>query len=117
MVNLLQELRREPTSQLYLLSNLDEPSFRYLEKTYPDFFALFDGITISALVHMIKPYENIYQHVLDTYHLEPGKTLFLDDQPENVATAQKMGLKAIHYTSARQAIHIAQEHLRAIQSL
>jgi HAD superfamily hydrolase (TIGR01509 family) len=112
MIKLLQELRQQPEAKLYLLSNLDEPSYHYLEKTYPEFFALFDGVTISAMVHMIKPYKNIYEHVLNTYAIDPHKALFLDDQPENVAAGKSVGLKAVQFTSPQQAIAVAREHLK-----
>lgn len=112
MIALLHELRQQPETKLYLLSNLDEPSYRYLERTYPDFFELFDGVTISALVHMIKPYENIYQYVLNTYHINPQQALFLDDQPENVATGKAVGLKAVQFVSPKQAILAAREHVK-----
>lgn len=114
MIKLLKELRAEPSVRLYLLSNLDKPSYHALERAYPDFFALFDGVTISAIVHMIKPYENIYQFVFDTYNVDPRQTLFLDDQPENVAAGRAMGLKAVRFTSPQQAIIAAREHLNSI---
>jgi len=115
MIKLLKELRQQPDTQIHLLSNLDEPSFRYLERTYPDFFALFDGVTISALVHMIKPYKNIYKHVLATYNIDPSKAFFFDDQPENVATAAQLGINAIHFTSPKQARAIINDHLKSLK--
>jgi HAD superfamily hydrolase (TIGR01509 family) len=112
MIKLLKELRAEPSVKLYLLSNLDKQSYSALERAYPDFFALFDGVTISALVHMIKPYNTIYQHVFDTYQVDPKKTLFLDDQPENVAAGRAMGLKSVRFISSQQAITAARDHLK-----
>lgn len=114
MLKLLKELRAEPSVRLYLLSNLDEPSYSSLARTYPDFFSLFDGVTISAVVHMIKPYENIFQFVFTTYNIDPQKTLFLDDQPENVAAGRAVGLKAVRFVSPQQAILAAREHLKGI---
>lgn len=112
MIALVKELRSKPSVKLFLLSNLDEPSFRSLENIYSDFFTLFDGITVSSRVHMIKPYENIYQHVLSTYQIDPQKALFIDDQPENIATARTLGLKTVHFTSAKSAIEAARNHLK-----
>jgi putative hydrolase of the HAD superfamily len=41
-----------------------------------------------------KPDTAIYSHVIEKEELVPGRSLFLDDRPENIASARKVGLLA-----------------------
>jgi HAD superfamily hydrolase (TIGR01549 family) len=84
--------------RVYLLSNMDSPLIKLLDKKYPEIFNLFDGITISGDVQMIKPHANIYQHVLKTHAIDPSICYVLDDQEENIVGAKNAGLRAILFT-------------------
>lgn len=86
---------------VYILSNWDAESFDLLKKEYPEFFELFDGEVISGKVGMIKPDNDIYQYLLETYQLDPDETMLIDDQLENVIAAQNNGIHGIHYTKKR----------------
>ena len=55
---------------------------------------LFEGIVVSADLHIIKPDERIYRYLLERYGLNPGETLFIDDRLENVEGARKVGIQA-----------------------
>lgn len=85
--------------KLYILSNWDPISFTILQDMYPDFFNLFDGIMISGDVHLLKPDPAIFKYFLQYYKLnnKMKECLFIDDQPENVEAAQKVGIPAIQY--------------------
>ena len=41
---------------------------------------------------------------LDYFKLSPAETIFVDDDKKNVASAKKLGLAGIHFTSTTQAI-------------
>ena len=62
-----------------------------------DFFdtACLGGI-ISADVRIIKPSRAIYELLLKKYKLNAKECLFIDDNLDNVAAAQKIGIKSIH---------------------
>ncbi len=77
---------------VYILSNLDNDSFKALDNMLPGFFNLFDGVVISAHVKLMKPNPAIFSYTLDTYNLKPEETVFIDDQQENLNAAQKMGI-------------------------
>ncbi len=71
-------------------------------KTTQDFWPLFEGAIISAEVGLLKPDPAIYETLLQTFDLNAGECVFLDDVPANVAGAQSAGLHAFQFaTSAR----------------
>ena len=57
------------------------------------------GVTVSALVRLIKPDPKIYEHHARTFGLEPTATLFIDDNSKNVDAARSAGWQAIHFTN------------------
>jgi HAD superfamily hydrolase (TIGR01509 family) len=85
------------SDKLYILSNWDAESFNALIQRYPDFFKLFDGAVLSGTCHALKPAKAPYEHLLTTHNLNPQETVFIDDRPENIATAQQLGINGIEY--------------------
>lgn len=63
-----------------------------------DFFELIDGIVVSGDEKLIKPDPRLYQILLDRYNLKANESLFIDDNINNIETAQNMGFKTIHFT-------------------
>ena len=100
-VALLEELRGR-RYKLYGLSNMSETIFAYLSSRYP-FFALFDGIVVSAAVKHLKPEPGIYEHLRERHGLDFAESVFLDDMPQNVEAARRLGLRAIRVESPEQA--------------
>tara|TARA_R110002167_G_scaffold4455_1_gene20695 strand:- start:231 stop:848 length:618 start_codon:yes stop_codon:yes gene_type:complete len=56
------------------------------------------GVTVSGEVGLIKPDPAIYSLHQQSFDLEPGVTLFIDDNAANVAAAQAFGWQAVQYT-------------------
>jgi 2-haloacid dehalogenase len=56
------------------------------------------GVTVSGEVGLIKPDPAIYGLHQQSFDLEPGATLFIDDNEANVAAAQAFGWQAVQYT-------------------
>jgi len=98
ILDFVQQLRNNGTYKLFVLSNFDVDSFDAFTKIAPHFFAALDGVVISSRVHMIKPYEDIYNHLLSTHNLNPQSCIFIDDQQENIDAANALGIVGIHYT-------------------
>ena len=48
---------------------------------------------------MTKPDPNFFKRFLEKYQLDPEDCIFVDDTPENVETANKLGFKGIVYES------------------
>ena len=87
---------------IYILSNY---STYVLEKTQDKltFLKYADGAIFSCQVKQIKPEPAIYQTLLNRYHLDPEKSVFLDDRAENCEGARKEGIHAIQFESFKQA--------------
>ena len=87
---------------VYILSNY---STYMLEKTQKEltFVKYVDGAVFSCQVKQIKPEPDIYQTLLNRYHLDPEKSVFLDDRAENCEAARKQGIHAIQFESFKQA--------------
>lgn len=77
---------------VYILSNASTEFYDY----FPRFRRLedFAGVVVSSDVHMIKPDEKIYRYLLEKYRLKPEESLFIDDRPDNVEAAKKLGITA-----------------------
>jgi putative hydrolase of the HAD superfamily len=86
---------------LYCLSNMHFASIEYLEQTHT-FWDVFNGRVISCRLQLCKPESGIYEHLLQTYGLEPGKTLFIDDVQKNLDAAAKLGIRTLRFENAAQ---------------
>jgi putative hydrolase of the HAD superfamily len=47
----------------------------------------------SHLMGMRKPHIEIFEYVLNQHGLDPEETAFIDDSPQHLNTAQKLGLQ------------------------
>jgi 2-haloacid dehalogenase len=99
-VDVLSELKAAGM-RCYALSNMEREVFPVRYQRF-HFMKLFDGHVISGLEGVAKPDPRIFDILLDRYSLGPQATVFIDDSLQNVEAARKHGIKAVHYTSARQ---------------
>ena len=93
MFNVVEDLSRRGY-RLYVLSNMHRHGFDYLSTAY-DIWQHFTGIVISSHIKASKPEPEIYEHLIRTYDLTPGNTVFLDDNQPNIDAAISFGLNAI----------------------
>ncbi|MFN2362914.1 MAG: HAD family hydrolase [Halarsenatibacteraceae bacterium] len=100
-VELLRDFYNNAAYEVYALSNFNDESYQVAKNEF-SFLSLFKGEIISGQVGYIKPEPEIYQLLLDKFELEPVETLFIDDSKENLVTAEKFGIKTIHYRSPEQ---------------
>lgn len=68
------------------------------------FADVFDDMLISAEIGFAKPDARIYQAAMHNLQVLPNESVFLDDTLRNVEAAQKIGMHAIHFLHAGQAI-------------
>ncbi len=94
---LLHEVKAAGFS-VYALSNWSAETWPRIQHRF-DFFSAFDGIVISGAIGIKKPDPAIYRHLIETYALEPGSTLFIDDSARNVEAAREVGLQALRFES------------------
>lgn len=92
-VKLLQEFKGQ-NYRIWGLTNWSAETIQIAYRKY-DLFKLFDGIVVSGEEKLIKPDKRIYQVLLDRYKLNPEESVFIDDTPANIKTAQEMGFYAV----------------------
>jgi len=101
-INLVRQCKKLG-HKVYLLSNIDTELIELLREKYPAIFELFDGVIVSADLGHMKPHKEIYEHLLATYHMDPSRTYFIDDEQENIAGAQRIGMHGIACDHAQYA--------------
>ena len=88
--------------KIVLLSNTNEihvQSFESdlkMEHGQNDLSDYFQTVYYSCRVGMRKPESRIFQHVIDLEGFNPSETLFIDDSPQHIEGAKKVGLHAYH---------------------
>lgn len=81
---------------LYYLTNFPDYAF---DRTFArlDLLKYFKGGICSAKVKLAKPDPAIFELLLKTCGLKASDSLFVDDNADNIQTAQKLGFQTIHY--------------------
>jgi haloacid dehalogenase superfamily, subfamily IA, variant 3 with third motif having DD or ED len=82
---------------VYGLTNWSAETIPLAMKRY-DFFADLDGIVVSGAEKTVKPDPELYRILLNRYGIQAGESLFIDDNYNNIETAQQMGFHTIHIT-------------------
>lgn len=108
-VDLIKELSAEGY-RLFCLSNMSLEFYDYLRER--EVFTYFEGQIISALEHVIKPDEAIFNLLTSRYDVQPAEALYIDDLEDNVNTARRMGFHTVHFTNKEQGIHEIREKLK-----
>lgn len=97
----IQELKAKGYQVLYL-SNFSSKA----ETECADalgFIPYMDGGILSYQEKVIKPMPEIYQLLIDRYHLNPEECVFLDDTVKNLEGAAKFGIHTIRFENQEQA--------------
>ena len=81
--------------KLYVLSNMSSDFIEFLRKQ--PVYSHFDGEVISCEEGVVKPMPEIYDILLNRYHLDPQQTIFIDDREENVIAAEQKGISTFHF--------------------
>lgn len=101
-LQILQQLRNH--YDLFLLSNTNEIHEEVFNNRlmqdhgFSNIGLFFDKSYMSHRVGLRKPMPEIFQLVLDENGLDPAATLFIDDSPQHIAAADKLGIRTIHLT-------------------
>lgn len=98
----IQELKRKGFQVLYL-SNFNKPVHEQCLDAL-DFLPYMDGGILSYQDLVIKPEPEIYQLLINRYHLVPSECVFLDDLQQNLDGAAKFGIHTILFKNQADAI-------------
>jgi epoxide hydrolase-like predicted phosphatase len=85
---------------LAILSNTITSHVAYLEEK--GIYQRFPITVFSHEVGIAKPDATIYELTLKKVGVQPEQAFFVDDRVENIAAANKLGIKGIHFQSASQ---------------
>jgi HAD superfamily hydrolase (TIGR01509 family) len=80
----------------------------------------FHSVTISAQVGLSKPNPGIFELALRTLHVPAEGALFVDDMPQNVVAAEKVGIKGLWLVRSPMdpdSVPAPYRHLMQIQTL
>lgn len=92
-----------PRYRLGLISNTNPWHYEQAIRTCP-VFPLFDAVTLSHELKALKPDRRLYEDCLAQLGLEPGVCVFIDDRPEFVEGAVRLGMHGIPYTDPESLI-------------
>jgi 2-haloacid dehalogenase len=96
-VSILNKLKAK--YRIYGLTNWSAETFKIARGKFP-FFQEFDGIVVSGQEKILKPDKEIYYRLLDRYHLKAEKTIYIDDNMDNIRTAEEIGMYSIYFENA-----------------
>ncbi len=95
-IELVKKLKESNNYKLYILSNIDKETFEGLRSLHAPIFDSFDGIVTSCYSNLLKPEAAIFEYLFKQFNVDPVQSCFIDDQLENIHTAQKLGMDSIH---------------------
>ena len=98
-------LKAKAKYRTFLLSNINAIHHDYVHKYLKSEFGLdnndglFEKVYYSHLVGKRKPGAAIFEQVLQENNLNPAETLFIDDSPQHLETAKKLGMQTFLMTA------------------
>lgn len=102
-IEVQQQLIANPNYKVYALTNWSAEKWEIALELFP-FFNDFDGVIVSGIEKTRKPFDAIYQLLLDRFNINPEKALFIDDNLENVNAAKKNKINSLQFTGNEQLI-------------
>ena len=98
MREVINELRAKGY-EIYGLTNWSMETFPAARERF-GILQMIDRYVVSGAERLIKPDHRLFHVLLDRYGLKAGECVFVDDNPDNVAAAETLGMKGIVFTGA-----------------
>lgn len=92
---------------MYLSDNVKE-RVAALNRTY-HFLSWFDGGIFSHDVGVRKPHPRVYEMALEAGNAKPEETVFIDDKPQALEPAERLGIHTILFESPEQLQRVLDE--------
>jgi putative hydrolase of the HAD superfamily len=103
MIDFMRDLRGRGLRTALCTNNVREWEPLWRSKL-PELDEIFDLVVDSAFVGARKPDPEIYELTLDRLGVTPGEAVFVDDLEPNCASARELGMTAVRFEEAGQAI-------------
>lgn len=95
--------------RLFLLSNTNELHVEYFKLQagydfYSRFVNCFEKIYYSHIINCSKPDKNAFKLIIEENNLDTSKTLFVDDNLQNIESANMLGIKTWHIDPKKEEV-------------
>jgi 2-haloacid dehalogenase len=100
-VDIFRKLKQSGKYKIYALTNWQADLFQIALVRY-NFLHWFDGRVVSGEEKMRKPSAAFYNCLLQRYNVDAATAVFIDDSHRNIAGAEAVGIKGIHFQSPEQ---------------
>ncbi len=80
---------------ILLLSNTNEIHYEFFKPECREIFSLFRKKYFSYQIGMAKPDNEIFNYLIEDAGINKSKSLFIDDNTANIATAKAMGFRTL----------------------
>jgi putative hydrolase of the HAD superfamily len=115
-LEMLEQLKKR--YKVYLFSNTNAT---HIEWVYKDLLLthgianfnsqFFHKAYYSHLIGLRKPHAAAFEYVIHDSSMNPAETLFIDDNIDNIAGAESVGLNVHHHPVGHEIIDWVSEHL------
>lgn len=98
-LDFLKELKSKSNYKIILLSNTNELHIDYIKENvsfFEAFKSCFDAFYLSHEINLVKPNQDIFEFVLKENKLKAEECLFIDDNEDNINTANTMKFNTWH---------------------
>lgn len=92
IVPLIKKIKKR--YRIFLMSNTNSLHFNYIRKKFK-IIDVFDKVILSYKVKKRKPHLKIYKYMINLASVSPEKIVYIDDRPELIEGASKLGIKGI----------------------
>lgn len=95
----LKKIQQSSKYKLILLSNTNALHINYIKEHisfYEEFKNCFDAFYLSHEINLVKPNQDIFEFVLNENKLKAEECLFIDDNQDNLNTANTLKIKTWH---------------------
>ncbi|MGC1204916.1 MAG: HAD family phosphatase [Flavobacteriaceae bacterium] len=98
-LDFIKELKASSKFKLILLSNTNELHINWIKENvsfFEDFKNCFDAFYLSQEINLRKPNNDIFEFLLKENTLKANECLFIDDNKDNIETANNLNFKTWH---------------------
>lgn len=98
-LDFLKAIQQSSKYKLILLSNTNALHIDYIKdhvSFYEEFKNCFDAFYLSHEINLVKPNQDIFEFILNKNKLKAEECLFIDDNQDNINTANTLKIKTWH---------------------
>lgn len=94
---------------VYLISNINELHFDFLQRKYPQVFSLFDKLILSFKIKSLKPEKEIYAELKKVSGRDYDHITYIDDRQDLIDEAKGLNLHCITFNGLAKLVEALRE--------